>query len=48
VFPHKEKVGRPKSRPQQLSQYIEATEVIYESETPITYEMDDEQVCTQR
>ena len=44
VFSPKERVGgRPKSK--HLNEYIEATEVIYESTTPtMTYEIDEEQV----
>jgi hypothetical protein len=46
VYPYKEKVGRPKSKPQE---FIDSTEVVYETEEHMdSFEIDEEQVSQSR
>ena len=46
VYPHKEKVGRPKSK---SHEFIDATEVVYETEEHMdSYEIDEEQVSQEQ
>jgi hypothetical protein len=46
VYPYKEKVGRPKSKPQE---FIDSTEVVYETEEHMdSFEIDEEQVSREQ